>query len=83
MHTTCFDQNWSPSSVSKIADETAVLPSANSAVHDTIQGTSRHHRPQVRIDEGISQKLNLRAEIHQFRQQFFRHLKMANVGRNI
>jgi hypothetical protein len=28
MHTTCFDQPWSSSGVSKFVDETAVLPSA-------------------------------------------------------
>jgi hypothetical protein len=30
MHTTCFDQHWSYSGVTKIADETAVLPSVGS-----------------------------------------------------
>jgi hypothetical protein len=30
MHTTCFDQHWSSSGDSKIADETAVLPSLGS-----------------------------------------------------
>jgi hypothetical protein len=36
-----------------------------------------------RIDEGISQKLNLRTEAQKFHQQFWRHLKMTNVGRNM
>jgi hypothetical protein len=35
------------------------------------------------IDEGISQKLNLQTEAEQFHQQFERHLKMINVGRNM
>jgi hypothetical protein len=30
MHTTCFDQHWSSSDVSKICDETAVLPPVSS-----------------------------------------------------
>jgi hypothetical protein len=29
MHTTCSDQHWSYSGVSKIADETALLPSVS------------------------------------------------------
>jgi hypothetical protein len=30
MHATCFDQHWSSSGDSKIADETTVLPSVSS-----------------------------------------------------
>jgi hypothetical protein len=36
-----------------------------------------------RTDESISQKLNLRTEAQQFQQQFYRYLKMSNVGRNM
>jgi hypothetical protein len=40
------------------------------AAHYTIRGTTHHRRTRGRTDEGISQKLNLRAEAQQFHQQF-------------
>jgi hypothetical protein len=36
-----------------------------------------------RIEEGIHQTLNLRTEAQQFHQQFYSHMKMNYVGRNM
>jgi hypothetical protein len=70
MHTTCFDQHWSSSGVSKIVPETAALPSVSA--RDAIRGTTPRHRTYRRINEGISQKWNLRTEAQQFHQKFYR-----------
>jgi hypothetical protein len=50
--------------------------STDTAAHDTIRGTTRHHRTHGRIDKGTSQKLNLWTEAQQCHQQFYRHLNV-------
>jgi hypothetical protein len=80
MHTTCFDQHCSSAGISKISDEIAVLPFVNS-----IFGTCPRvctHVPYVAVINDTP-KMNLWTEAQQFRQQFWKHLKMINVGRNM
>jgi hypothetical protein len=52
-------------------------------MHDTIGRTTHHHRTYGCTDHSIPQKLNLWTETQQFHQQFYNHLKIANVGRNM
>jgi hypothetical protein len=70
VYTLCFNEHWSSLDVSKIADETAVVPSISSftliesvtASYNTIRGTTHHHRTLWSIDEGISQTIELTDE---------------------